>query len=190
MQSVGNRGPIRSASVRPWHVVAASLGVILLALGGAIAQNGTRTNSAEVKAKDLVYNWDTNEMKFSGNCTLTIFAGYDASMTAPTMQVKLSETNDRILRLVADGVVHFNVLTKPGEDGVRRKIVASAQQQAIYNEDTQTVVLSGGAVADITTVGSDRQAAHFTGQTLTANLKTSQLIVNDANLKVHTPLGD
>ena len=52
------------------------------------------------------------------------------------------------------------------------------------------MVLSGGAVADVTTVGSDRQAAHFTGQTLTANLKTSQLIVNDANLKVQTPLGD
>lgn len=179
-----------AASIRPVAAVLVSLTVALLALGGALAQNGTRTKSAEVKAKDLIYNWDTNELKFSGNCSLTILAGYDATMTAPSMQVKLSESNDRILRLVANGVVNFNVLTKAGEDGARRKIVASAQQQAIYNEDTQTVVLTGGAMADVTTVGSDRQAAHFTGQTLTANLKTSQLIVNDANLKVQTPLGE
>ncbi len=177
-------------SHRPATAAAIALVVLMLTLGAALAQNAARTQTAEVQAKDLIYNWDTNELKFSGNCILKIFAGYDAQMTAPSMQVKLSENNDRILRLVADGVVRFDVVTKPGEDGARRKIVATAQKQAIYNEDTQTVVLRGGAAADVTTVGSDRQAARFTGETLTANLKTNQLIVNDANLKVQTPLND
>ncbi len=165
-----------------------ALCVSLVLLGTVAAQQVKRTRTAEVTAQTLVYDWNTNDFELTGNCRLVIGGGYDAQMSAPHMTVKLNDAGDRIMRLVAQGVVKFNIVTKPDAKGTRRKIVASAQKQAVYSEVEQTVELTGGAEADLTTLGADGQAAHFTGEKITANLQTSTLVVDDANLKLQTPL--
>lgn len=156
----------------------------------AYCQQVKRTRTATLTAKTMEYDWDSNVFDFAGSCKVTIANGVNALITAPTMTVKLSPKSDSVARLVAKGPVHFEVITQPDAKGLKRKIVASAQEQACYVEDTQTVTLTGGAQADLIPLDAKDQieAVHFTGQTITANLKTSRLSVDQANLTVKSEM--
>ena len=70
--------------------------------------------------------------------------------------------------------------------GQRRRIEASSNSGGTYEETTQKVVLSGGAVADMTMVPPDErvQAVHFKGEQITADLKTKQIKVSQAHMEV------
>jgi len=173
-------------------IVSLAMAACVLAhcVGLAAAQQAKATRSAQVRADDLVIDLDTDAWEFTGNCKLTVSFGHEAQMTAPRMTVQFNEKMDQIVKLIAYGVVNFHVVTKPNADGVRRDISASAQKQAVYSEPTQTVELIGGATADISTVGGDGEAAHITGDKITANLKTSKIFVDNPNMKIETPLED
>jgi len=161
-------------------IILAALG--LLAATVAFSQQVKRTRTAEIKAGLMEFDWGTNVFEFTGNCILTIGAGYNATMTAPKM------TAATVKSLTATGPVHFTIITAPDGQGRKRKIVASARDKATYAEDTQVVKLVGEATADMTPVDApeDVEAVHFTGETITANLKTSRLSVDNANLTVKT----
>ena len=173
-------------------IVSLAMAVCVFAhcLGLAAAQQAKATRSAQVSADDLVIDLDTDAWEFTGNCKLTVSFGHKAEMTAPRMTVQFNEEMDQIVKLIAHGVVNFHVITKPNADGVRRDISASAQKQAVYSEPTQTVELTGGARADIATVGGKGEAARITGDKITANLKTSKIFVANPNMKIETPLED
>lgn len=165
-------------------------GLGLLAATVAFSQQVKRTRTAEIKADLLEFDWNANVFEFSGNCKLTIGAGYNATMTAPRMTTEIATAPPTVKSLVAQGPVNFVIVTAPDSQGRKRKIVASAQQKATYAEDTQTVKLVGQAQADMTPLeASDEvEAVHFTGETITANLKTSRLTVDNANLTVKTQI--
>ena len=169
-------------------VLLATIAALAVTGSMALGQQARRTQTAEIKAAELVYEWDKNEWEFTGDCKVTIAGGYDGQITAPRMSVKLSPKLDEIVHLIAHGPVKFYFLTQPNSEGIRYSINASAQSQALYREADQTIELSGGAQADLVAVGVEGQTARFVGQKITANLKTSRLTVDDANVKIQTPI--
>ena len=168
-----------------------SLRVILLVLAVLVAtvafcQQVRKTRTAVIAAKTMELDWANNVVDFTGNCKLTVGGGYDATMTAPSMTASFTTKPVTVKSLVAKGPVNFTVITEPDSQGHKRKIVASAQNQATYAEATQTIKLMGSAVADVIPLdsGDPVETVHFTGETITANLKTNRLTVDDANLTV------
>jgi lipopolysaccharide export system protein LptA len=178
------------ANCNRYHLRGLLLAVVLFAAAGSatLAQQVRRTQTAEIKAAELIYDWDKSEWEFSGDCKVSIAGGHDAQMTAPRMSVKLSPKLDEIVHLIAYGPVKFHVLTRPNSEGIRYSINASAQKQALYREVEQVIELTGGAEADLVAVGVEGQTARFVGQKITADLKTSRLSVDDANVKIQTPV--
>lgn len=170
-----------------------SLSLIIVALlltTLAVCQQVKRTRNAVITSQTMEYDWDQNVVEFAGNTKLVIGGGYDATMTAPSMNVKLSAKGDRVASLVAKGPVDFTVVTKPDSNGQRRKITATATDEATYSEETQLLKLIGGATADMLPLNAPvgTEAVHFTGDTITANLKTSRLSVDKANLTVKSQM--
>lgn len=162
------------------------LGTTLLA-SLAIAQQVKKSRTATVTAQSMDFDWSSNTFVFSGNAKLSIGGDMEATMSAPTVTFSFDEKAKAIKNLIAKGPVQFTVVTKPGADGSKRKIVASASQEATYSEDTQIVKLVGSAVADMLPLeGNAAEAVHFTGETITANLKTNRLTVDNANVTVRT----
>lgn len=164
--------------------------LIVAAAGVTVAQQVRKTRTAQVRADSLEYDWSTNTTVMEGECRLTIENSSDAVMTAPKMTIKFNDDHDRINSLDAGGPVHFTVTTAADEQGVHRKITATANGGATYSEQNQQVRLTGGASADLATLGADAEAVHFEGDTITANLKTSRLQVDNAHLKIETPLDE
>lgn len=175
-------------NIRSMWLTLAALG--LLATTVAFSQQVKRTRTAEIRADLLEFDWGANVFDFTGGCKLTIGAGYNATMTAPAMTAEIITSPATVKSLTAKGPVHFTIITAPDSQGRKRKIVATAKQQATYSEDTQVVKLVGEATADMTPLDApeDVEAVHFTGQTITANLKTSRLTVDNANLTVKTQI--
>jgi lipopolysaccharide export system protein LptA len=173
---------------RPYGLIVAAVGLLVATV--AFCQQVKKTRTAEIRADLLEFDWSTNVFEFGGNCKLTIGAGYNATMTAPSMTAEIVPKPATVKSLVAKGPVNFAIVTAPDSQGRKRKIVASAKEQATYAEETQIVKLVGDAEADMTPVDSpdDVEAVHFTGQSITANLKTSRLTVDNANLTVRTQL--
>lgn len=168
------------------HLRIALLALAVLVAATAFCQQVKRTRTATITAKTMELDWDSNQVDFSGNCKLTIGGDYNATMVAPSMSASFASKPATVKSLVARGPVSFTIITRPDKEGHKRKIVASARDQATYSEDTQTVKLVGQAVADMTPLegGDAVETVHFTGQTITANLKTNRLTVDDANLTV------
>lgn len=164
-----------------------ALGALLCAV--AVGQQARKTKSATITAETMVYNWNLSTFEFSSNCHLTITGAYSADMTAPKMTAKLSKKGDKVESLTAAGPVHFVVITQPDANKVSHKIVASSQGSATYREDTQTVVMNDGAVADVVTVpeSKDTESAHFEGDRITADLAKNTINVDKAHLNVTTP---
>lgn len=155
----------------------------------AVSQQVKKFRTGQIESKTLEIDWANNVWEFSGGTKLVISGDVSANMTAPSMVVRVGKGN-RLNTVTAKGPVTFTVYTKPDANGQRRKIVASANDQATYSEDTQTIKLIGGAVADMMPAegGTSAEAIHFTGKTISANLRTSRLTVDDANLNVKTEL--
>ena len=170
-------------SLAIWLVL---LGLLLATMAGS--QKVKRYRNATITAQTMELDWDTNVAEFSRNCQLNISGDYSATMTAPNMVVRLTPEADKVVSVVAKGPVSFSIVTKPDAKGIRRRITASARQEATYSEDTQVIKLVGGAQADMLPVGAAEgtEAVHFTGQTIAANLKTNRLTVDEANLTIKT----
>ncbi len=166
-----------------------SIIVTIIGSGLAVAQQVRTTQTATMKAKQLTFGWGTNIMDFSGDCHLTIDQGYNAEMKAPSMQVRLNNEMNMVDSLVAKGPVRFVIITAPDASGVRRQIECTAQKEATYNEQTQIIKLIGNATAAMKTVGgSAAETVNLTSDTITANLKTETLTVEDVNMTIQRPL--
>ncbi len=180
---------MRLCSMYLWLLVALTLAIVLAAsIYGQAAQMTTRT--ADLQGDDMTLYLKTNQFVFTGHCKLIITGPYQATMTSAKMTFKLSSGADDIEHLATHGPTDFSVVTQPDEEGNRYKITATSRQGATYSGKQQKVVLSGGASADIVTLpeAPDSQRAHITGDTITADLKTSVISVNKAHLQVETPL--
>jgi lipopolysaccharide export system protein LptA len=181
-------------------IIATTVAVAGLALAQQ-QQQIKQAQNAVITAQTMDYDWVNNTVDFTGNTRVVLKGEYDATMTSPSLAVKLSPKGDRVLTMEAAGPVNFTVTTKPDANGLRRKIVGTAKERATYDDATQVVKLLGGASADLLPIepgaapaeGTEApqglaraEAIHFTGQTITANLKTSKMTVDDANLQVET----
>ncbi len=164
----------------------ALVALLLASLAGQAAQTTTRT--ATVAGDKMTLDLRTNDIEFTGQCKLTIAGPYQATITAARMTFKLSSGADSIEQLTTHGATNFSLITQPAEAEQQYKITADAAGGATYSEKAQQVVLSGGAQADIVSLpeSPESQRAHFTGQTITADLQTSVIEVNKAHLRVQT----
>jgi lipopolysaccharide export system protein LptA len=170
------------------RIVAILIGVLLAVSAVAIAQQVKRAGKDVITAQTMDYDWGANTMDFTGNVKVVMKRNYDVTMMAPSMNVKLSPKGDHVASVTANGPVNFEIIIAAEGNNPARKITASAKQQATYAEDTGLVKLVGDAVADLVPVenATEAQTVHFTGQAITANLKTRKLTVDQANLEVNT----
>ncbi len=180
---------MRFCSIYLWLLTVLAVLVFLAAsVSGQTAQKTTRT--ATVIGDNMTLDLKTNQFVFTGHCKLSITGPYQATMTSAKMTFKLSSGSDDIEHLATHGPTDFSVVTQTDDEGNRYKIAATARQGATYSGKQHKVVLSGGASADIVSLpeGSDSRRAHITGDTITADLKTSVIEMSQARLKVETPL--
>ena len=180
---------MRFCSIYLWlPTVLAVLVVLAAGVSGQAAQKTTRT--ATVIGDKMTLDLKTSQFVFTGHCKLIITGPYEATMASAKMTFKLSSSADDIEHLTTHGPTDFSVVTQPNDEGTRYKITATARQGATYSGKQQKVVLSGGASADIVSLpeGPDSRRAHITGDTITADLKTSIIEMSQARLKVETPL--
>ena len=179
-----------NSSVRYTWLLAGLILVLLIAavMISPAAQTATRTGT--VSGDKMTLDLKTNQFVFTGNCKLTIAGPYQATMTSQKMTFKLSAEADAIEQLTTHGPTHLSLITEANQDGQQYKIVASASQGATYLRKDEKVVLSGGAEADIISLPEQptSQRAHFVGDSITANLKTSIIEVDKAHLQVETSL--
>jgi len=179
-----------NSSVRySWLLVGLILVLLLTAvMVGIAAQTATRTGT--VSGDRMTLNLKTNQFVFTGNCKLTIAGLYNATMTSHKMTFQLSAGADAIEQLMTHGPTNLSLITEANEDGQQYKLIAAASQGATYSRKDEKVVLSGGAEADIISLpeGPTSQQAHFAGDSITANLKTSIIEVDKAHLRVETSL--
>ncbi len=171
------------------RTVAWLLGVALVAGTVVVAQQSSKTTTAEFGAEEVAWDWTTNVFELVGGCWLNIKADHDARMTARAMTVKADKNLQQVEMLTAAGPVKFEVLTAKDKDGLQRKIVASCSQKATYEEKTQVVELIGNAEADVTTLPEGNvEAAHLTGDKVTVDLKANKVTVTKAHVTVTTEI--
>ena len=172
-----------------WLLAVLAVVIVLAAsVSGQTVQKTTRT--ATVVGDKMTLDLKTSQFVFTGHCKLSITGPYEATMTSAKMTFKLSSGGDDIEHLATHGPTDFSLVTSPQGEEKRYKVAATATQGATYSERDQQIVLQGNAEADIVSLpeGPQSQHAHFTGQTITADLKTSVIEVSQAHLKVETPL--
>ena len=179
-----------NSSVRYTWLLAGLILVLLIAavMISPAAQTTTRTGT--VSGDKMTLDLKTNQVVFTGNCKLTIAGPYKATLTSGKMTFKLSVGADAIEQLTTHGSTNLSLITEANQDGQQYRIVASASQGATYSGKDERVVLSGGAEADIISLPEEptSQRAHFVGDSITANLKTSIIEVDKAHLRVETSL--
>jgi lipopolysaccharide export system protein LptA len=165
------------------------LALVALVATVVFAQQVRRTATADFGAKTMEWFWDKYTIEAVGDCWLEIKAQHQARLTAPTMVVQHDEGFENVQKATAAGPVKVEMLTAPDDQGRRRKIVASCTRRATYDRADQTVVMEGDAKADVTTLPEGEvEAAHFTGEKMTADLKNNKLTVTDAHLQVTTEI--
>ncbi len=136
-----------------------------------------KTLSAEVYAGEVTWNWDTNLTEYTGHCRVVITSPQQATLTAPRISLKLEKPDvgrSVISQLKTVGATHFTLITQPDSKGIRRKMTGTASQGATYSEQSNTVVLAGGAKIDIVSLpeGPDSERITFTAEALTVDLGT------------------
>ena len=163
----------------------AALAALLAA--GATGQQTRTTETGKVTADLIEYDFGRHAFTATGNTHVTIDGRHQAEIRAPSLSMDLSQNMDQIRLIEARGPVRFEVLTAPDENGIRRRIDASANQSATYRQADETVVLAGNARANVTSVPADgADAAQFSGESIVVNLATSTLSVRQATIEVTT----
>lgn len=166
------------------------LAALLLAGAVALAQTAAKTQSADIEGATGTFNWVTGEFTLTGEVKVQIQGANQATMTAPKMAGKITQTGTKLMNLSAYGPVRVEIITRPDPQGNRGRINATATDKAVYSEATQKIVLYGGAVADYVSLpeGPDSRRAHFTGEEIEADLNTDLLTVTKARVTVQAPL--
>ena len=162
--------------------------VAALALAAAAAEK--KTDKADIWSDKFIYHWDTNLWEFIGNCRVEIKGPDKATMKAPKLRGKLTKRGTQLEQITASGPVQFDVLTRKDAEGVQRKIVASCDRDAVYDAGARTVTLTGGAVAEMTTIPQQGDAGptRFTADRLIINLKTLQVEGDNVHIEAEIPV--
>ncbi len=182
MTSASDRG----RAYRTVVLTALVVGLVAAAAGG---QQTKRIETGRVTADLIEYDFGKHAFTATGNTHVTIVGDHHAEVRAPALSMNVSEDMDQILVIEAQGPVNFEVVTAPDEDGTKRRIVASATRSATYRQAEQTVVLSGDACADVTTLPEgSADAAHFEGESIVVDLEGSTLSVRQATIEVTTEI--
>jgi len=163
---------------------------LLLLPGLCFAQTSAQSQTAEIQGDTGIFNWVTGEFSLTGNVKVQIRGANEASMTAPKMTGKITQSGTKLMSLTAYGPVRMEIITRPDEQGNPGRITATANDKAVYAENTQKIVLHGGAVADYLSLpeGPQSRRAHFTGDEIEADLRTDTLAVTKAHITVQSPL--
>ncbi len=174
--------------IRNSYVVTIVAMAIALTITAGVAQSTKRTQTAVISADTLVYDWDSDVFEFIGNCKVKIVGATEATLSAPKMIVKLSAGGNAIEELQTVGKTELTILTAPNDKGQRRYIEAHSNSGATYDERSRQIVLTGGAVADMTMrppSATERiQTVHFTGQQITADLKAATIKAKQVHVEV------
>lgn len=165
------------------------LGASLLTV--APAQQQTRdTQSGRLEYGELVWDFENNTFVITGSPALLSVQGlHDAELCSPRITVDASSGLTEIHGAVASGPVRLTMLTAPDSSGVRRRINATCDDRASYDQASATVKMIGSVVADITTLPeSDEEAAHLESEQITVDLRASTLTASSGNFEVTTEI--
>ncbi len=155
----------------------------------ATAQQQTRdTQTGRLEYGELVWDFENNTFVITGSPALVSVEGlHDAEMCAPKITVDADAGLNEIKGAVASGPVRLNMLTAPDSQGKRRRIVATAQSKATYDQGAATVEMIGDVVADITTLPeTGEEAAHLASERITVDLRASTLSASSGSFEVIT----
>lgn len=92
------------------RAIPALIGLTIIA-SIALAQQVKQTVNATITAPAMEYDWDNNVVQFTGGTKLVLTGGYDATMDAATMTVKLAGKPERVESVTADGSVALTMNT-------------------------------------------------------------------------------
>jgi hypothetical protein len=170
---------------------------LMLALaGGGWAESAVHTRTVDITTPptgSAVFNYGTGEFTITGGeglVTVKMVQGTGtATMTALKVTGKLAQ--GQVAGLVAYGPVHVETTTPPDAQGNGgSQVTASADNRAEYSETTQKVLLYGNAQADYVSLpeGPEAMRAHFTGETIEADLISKSLTVTKAHIAAQEPL--
>ncbi len=172
-------------------IVAAMIAVLaasLLTVAPAQQQRDTQTGRLEYG--ELVWDFENNTFVITGNPALLSVQGlHDAELCSPRITVDASSGLTEVHGAVAIGPVRLNMITAPDTSGVRRRINATCDDRASYDQASATVKMIGNVVADITTLPeSDEEAAHLESEQITVDLRASTLSASSGSFEVTTEI--
>jgi hypothetical protein len=171
------------------------LGLAVAALAAGMltvapAQQTHQTQTGRLEFGELVWDFEDNTFVITGNPALLQVRGlHDAEMCSPRITVNADSELSEIKGAVASGPVRLDMLTAPDTEGKRRRINATAQQKATYDQSTAKVTMIGDVVADIVTLPeTGEEAAHLEAQQITVDLRASTLTAAPGSFQVTTEM--
>lgn len=173
--------------------IAIGILVVVLAvtvLTVATAQQSRTTQTGRLEYGELVWDFENNTFVITGNPALLCVQGmHDAELRSPKITVDASSGLTEINGAVATGPVRLEMLTAPDSGGVRRRINATCQQKATYDQGGATVKMVGNVVADIVTLPeTGEEAAHLEAEQITVDLRASTLTASPGSFQVTTEM--
>jgi len=172
------------------------LGILIatLAVGAltvAIAQQTRETQTGRLEFEELVWDFENNTFVITGTAgkpaMLSVRGLNDAELRSPKITVNADSGLNAVHGAVASGPVTVNMLTAPDTKGVRRRINATAQDSATYDQGSATVTMVGGVIADIVTLPeTGDEAAHLESEQITVDLRASTLTASPGSFEVTT----
>jgi hypothetical protein len=165
--------------------------LVVLAVGMltvAPAQQTRQTQTGKVTFGELVWDFENNTIVITGSpARLEVRGVTEAELCAPKINVDADANLSEIRGATATGPVQVNMLTAPDNNGKRRRINATAQERATYNQANATVTMVGNVVADIVTLPeTGEEAAHLESQQITVDLRASTLTASPGSFEVTT----
>lgn len=154
----------------------------------APAQQTRETQTGRLEYGELVWDFENNTFVITGApALLTVRGLHEADLRSPRITVDAGSGLREIRGAVASGQVRLNMLTAPDTNGVRRRIEATCDDRATYDQSAATVTMVGNVVADITTLPeTDEEAAHLESEQITVDLRASTLSASSGNFEVTT----
>lgn len=164
-------------------------GVVVVAL----AQQTRQTRTGRLEWEELVWDFENNTFVITGKpgkpALLSVRGLTDAELWSPRINVDADAKLTEIRGAVASGPVQVNMLTAPDTNGVRRRIHATAQDKATYDQGSATVTMVGNVQVDIVTLPeTGEEAAHIESEQITVDLRASTLKASAGSGQVTTEI--
>jgi len=139
---------------------------------------GPARMSVEFGAHKVQYNEDGDTWEASGACKVTfkVEGEYEGTIQAPALTMK--EQGRRRQVVIARGPATLKLVLSGDAGAGQVEVVAACREQAALDSGFETIVLSGGATADVRSLGEgEAQPGHFAGDTITLCLRPKTIAV-------------